>query len=559
MGLKKISDLYWRTKPNLFFLSVLLGVVTGICYSLLIPFIIYATNSDRRPDLSLEVENFHFFASPTADLAIVFLATCLGIIVIKSTSYILSAIIAHHGAVAHRIEIYKKINNLPYVKLEEIGQARLINLLNVDIKHITLAATSLPLVWISLITIIGTLGYLVYLDIKVFSFVLMCLIGAILTYQLPIWYANRYLTRSREQYDRVQQGVRGLILGAKELKLSAVKTKTFTDKELVDPEEQALNAEIKGLSILTFTQVYGEIIAFLVIGVVVFHLPYQYPLGNIELFGIVMALLYLTGPVAAILTNLEHLQKGRVALRKLQDFYRDLDSEESAGSAAISPNWSALSLNNVSYRYPGNNSSFALNNISLIFNKGEITFIIGGNGSGKSTLSKIISLHYQPTQGHLFLSEQLISNNNLACAREKISAIYTDYHLFPELYGQWNNQKINEYLRYLELDNKVKIINNRFSTTLLSDGQKKRLALLSLLLEDRNICLFDEWAADQDPRFKDIFYRIILPDLKQQGKVVIVISHDDRYFDCADKVVVMDQGSIREITTQLGKQLDITT
>jgi len=70
------------------------------------------------------------------------------------------------------------------------------------------------------------------------------------------------------------------------------------------------------------------------------------------------------------------------------------------------------------------------------------------------------------------------------------------------------------------------------------------LALLVSLVEDKELYLFDEWAADQDPEFRDVFYNKLLPELKSRGKLVIVISHDDRYFHKADQIVKLEQGAV---------------
>ena len=146
--------------------------------------------------------------------------------------------------------------------------------------------------------------------------------------------------------------------------------------------------------------------------------------------------------------------------------------------------------------------------------------------------------------GDIRFGDQSISRLDKSSVRSAISAIYTDFYLFPRLYHAFDAEKANDILKKLELDQKVAISDGQFSTTDLSDGQRKRLALLSLLLQDRPICIFDEWAADQDPRFKEVFYYTILPELRAQNKLVIVISHDDRYFSVADQVVVMEEGTI---------------
>ncbi len=106
--------------------------------------------------------------------------------------------------------------------------------------------------------------------------------------------------------------------------------------------------------------------------------------------------------------------------------------------------------------------------------------------------------------------------------------------------------KAKKYLQKLQLDKKITINNGVFSSLELSQGQRKRLALLTAYLEDRSIYLFDEWAAEQDPYFREIFYQQLLPELKQRGKTVVVITHDDRYFHLADKLIKLDYGKLAE-------------
>ena len=55
---------------------------------------------------------------------------------------------------------------------------------------------------------------------------------------------------------------------------------------------------------------------------------------------------------------------------------------------------------------------------------------------------------------------------------------------------------------------------------------------------------FDEWAADQDPEFRRYFYDVLLPGLKAEGRTLIVVTHDDRYFHVADQVVFMEEGRV---------------
>jgi len=192
----------------------------------------------------------------------------------------------------------------------------------------------------------------------------------------------------------------------------------------------------------------------------------------------------------------------------------------------------------------GEETKFKVGPINYEFNSGEVIFITGGNGSGKSTFAKLLTGLYSPTSGSLIMNGNTVSPNIL---NEYYSAIFNDFFLFEKLYGVDYTEKENEiknYLNILQLDEKVEVVNGQFSTTKLSTGQKKRLALLVSYLDDRPIYVFDEWTADQDPEFRLFFYSNLLPDLQNNGKCIIAVTHDDRYFSFADKVIKMDMGKI---------------
>jgi putative ATP-binding cassette transporter len=199
------------------------------------------------------------------------------------------------------------------------------------------------------------------------------------------------------------------------------------------------------------------------------------------------------------------------------------------------------------YHREGEDSSFMLGPINLALTPGELVFLVGGNGSGKTTLSKLLIGLYSPEGGEVRLNDTPITDENREFYRQQFSVVFSDFYLFDSLLGLDApdlDDNARRYLALLRLDNKLKVQDGVLSTTDLSQGQRKRLALLTAYLEDRSIYVFDEWAADQDPLFKEIFYYQLLPELKARGKTIIVISHDDKYYHVGDRIIKLDDGQL---------------
>jgi putative ATP-binding cassette transporter len=218
-----------------------------------------------------------------------------------------------------------------------------------------------------------------------------------------------------------------------------------------------------------------------------------------------------------------------------------------------------LRLSGVTHRHRSDNGTdgFVLGPINLEVKSGELLFITGGNGSGKTTLAKLLLGLYVPEKGEIYLNGELITDEKREEYRQHFSAVFSDFYLFRTLFGLDSghlDRTARDYLVRLQLDHKVKVQDRELSTLELSQGQRKRLALLAAYLEDRPIYLFDEWAADQDPVFKEIFYFQLLPELKRKGKAVVIISHDDRYYSVADRVIKLDYGKVQpEVKTTAAK------
>ncbi|HYC27184.1 MAG TPA: cyclic peptide export ABC transporter, partial [Chitinophagaceae bacterium] len=266
------------------------------------------------------------------------------------------------------------------------------------------------------------------------------------------------------------------------------------------------------------------------------------------LMSFVIILLYLIGPINGILTSAPTLMQFRVALGRIRGFLKEIPANLDLNEPVkpLVANLESIKMKGVKFRYKNDidNHVFEVGPIDLEAHKGEILFIIGGNGSGKTTLAKLLIGLYSPDEGSILVNNKPVESSQLS---EYFSTVFSPSYLFEKLYNIDTDAKsaeISKYLKVLDLEEKVSIKNNKYSTIELSSGQRKRLALLQCYLEDSPVCLFDEWAADQDPDYRNFFYRTLLPEMKKQGKIIIAITHDDNYFDVADRILKMKQGKI---------------
>jgi len=209
-----------------------------------------------------------------------------------------------------------------------------------------------------------------------------------------------------------------------------------------------------------------------------------------------------------------------------------------------------IRLDEVRFSYKGSDGDlFVLGPVSFTIGVGEIVFLTGGNGSGKSTLLKIVTGLYVPSSGRVLTGDAPVTSENIQSYRENFSAIFSDFRLFRRLYGLLgtSDAAVAELLREMQLAHKVQFDGDRFSRLELSSGQRKRLALVVALLENRPILVFDELAADQDPEFRRVLYEELLPSLRDEGRTVIAATHDDRYFHVANKVVKLEYGKVEYV------------
>ncbi len=532
----KIIAFFFENSRRTIILSVIAGVLSGGANAALLA-VINASLKTTRPARILVLE---------------FAGLCLVLPLARFFSELLLTRLGQEAMYMLRMKLCGQILAAPLRHLEKLGSAKLLATLTEDIPNLTGALTVLPVLCINAALVVGCLAYMAVLSWLMFAVVIGFMIVGIVGYQVPIAKVQKIFINARQNSDALMNHLRALTQGAKELKSHRARRQAFIKEQLQVSARSFMDHNISALRLYSGASSWGQTLVFIVIGIYLFFLPPYTHAGTTTLIGYTLALLYLMTPLQVIMNSLPQLSRANVALNTVEELGFTLvkeKPEEFSENCLPAARWRTLALRAATHFYERENESetFVVGPIDLTFDSGEIVFITGGNGSGKTTLIKMIAGLYKPESGALVLDGQTVDDGNIEWYRQYFSIVFSDFYLFEHLLGvegEDMDTRARGYLEELKLSQKVKVSEGKLSTIELSQGQRKRLALLAAYMEDRPIYIFDEWAADQDPYFKNIFYVHILPELKARGKTVLVVSHDDRYYSMADRAIKLENGQV---------------
>jgi putative ATP-binding cassette transporter len=484
-----------------------------------------------------------------------FLAICILISVARLVSQYLIDRAGQTAVLDLRMHLGRKILATPLRQLEKVGAAGLLTILSNDVNTVSNSIIIFPILCINAALVIGGLIYLATLSLPLFWILLAAIVLGGATYQLPMAAGARRFGVARKEQESLFEYFRGLVNGTKELKINDRRQRDFLARFRESANRQR-SVQISANLIYGAAGAWGHLLFFIVVALLVFVRPYFTSVPQETMVGFTLVLLYLMTPLQSFLGMLGQLGQSSAALRRIGELGLSLETLPAGGAPAEVPvleenaPWQELRLDGVSHQFSDESekSLFTLGPLDLRFKGGELVFIVGGNGSGKTTLAKLLLGLYSPATGTVYLNSEPITDETREFYQQNFSAVFSDFYLFDQLFGHRNlesDEEARRYLQELRLEHVVAVKDGKFSNINVSRGQQKRLALLSAYLEDRPVYLFDEWAADQDPTFKRIFYLEILPELKRRGKTVLVITHDDQYYDVADRIIKLDEGKVK--------------
>ena len=525
--------------PLMMGLTILVGVISG------------ASNAA----LLAMISNLLSSVAPASTLfIIIFVALCVMLPLTRFASEWMLVNMSSKAILELRMRLSRRILSAPLRRLEEVGPHRLLATLTQDVPGIGHSLTNIPILSLHISIVVGCLIYLAWLSWPIFLGVIGFMIVGTVSYQIPLKRAMAAQVLVREDWDKMYKHLQALTSGAKELKLHHERREAFLTKALYPTGVSLRRHSIVSHLNFAGADSWGQSLFFILIGLILFTGHNLTGVNSQTLIGYTLIILYMMTPLQMILNIIPSFANASVSMQRVEQLGLTVDqsdvSEEITRQLKAVPSWESVELVGVTHTYhrEGEPGGFMLGPINLTLEPGELLFITGGNGSGKTTLAKLLLSLYIPEDGEIYLDGKVVTAETREKYRQLFSVVFSDFHLFESLFGLdsiYLDATARKYLAQLQLDHKVKVEDGVLSTIDLSQGQRKRLALLTAYLEDRPIYLFDEWAADQDPLFKEIFYHQLLPELKARGKALIVISHDDRYYHVADRVIKLDSGKLQ--------------
>jgi cyclic peptide transporter len=527
---------YLRTAPKIILLSVLSGLSNAVV-------ILLITSSINNP-IEYKYLLYYFGLAATVYLL------CRKIV--QTSMIYLTRNIVYNL----RMKMMDKIFSTSNENFERMDRGRIYSIMNYDIGVLGEAAYTFITIITSIITSIGVFFYMGTLSFWA-TLIIISLIAVItMVYNFVSSRTNVLFEEARETHSVYMRLLNGLIDGFKQLSIH--RNKKLAYKKEVSEVTDEYRVKISTASVKFVNAfIIGESLLLVILAIVAFAVPKAFiGIDSAIIMSFIILLLYLIGPINSILNSIPQLMQFKISWNKIQEFIRDIPASIDLTKIALTSNSlpvrstvDSIAINSLSYQYPEKDGqhAFSVGPIDLAAQKGEVIFIIGGNGSGKTTLSKLLTGLYTPHDGEILINGKRIEPADVG---EYFSTVFHPLHLFQRLYDvnlDNNSQEWREYLNVLQLQDKVDIQDNKFTTIDLSGGQRKRLALLECYLENKPILLFDEWAADQDPEYRKVFYKELLPKMKEMGKIVFAITHDDHYFDVADKIFKLEMGKVEYV------------
>jgi cyclic peptide transporter len=541
----KIFKIFKEKARFFYVLLVLLGVINSVLYSSILICINSAIN--RRPLPFLPELDWAVYVSLV--LAALLVSKFFQTYIVKLTLDV---------QYDFELSILRKLLKASYEAFNRTGAEKIYTAIS-DTRILSQVPESFINILNASIIVVCGVGYLFWISPTGGTAILLVMLMLLAFYLIRNRGIEKDLNRLRDLHNDYHRYVMDLLDGFREVRMSTIRSKNIFDRFLNENRRNCKTIDKETSVRYLNNELTGNFSWYIIIGLTLFVLPRITGMELVQVTSFILTILYIMGPVATLITFIPFYTRIKIAVSRVFELDSELDithqhhtydNDNSSVSTYTEP-FQNVKFNKVTYKYfdEQKREEFTIGPLDLEINAGEVVFVTGGNGSGKSTFINLLTGICRPTSGDIFLNDIRITGENAAYYRNQVSAIFTNNHLFSENYDDFpitsDNELLLQHVEWMMLSDVVKIDDHKKTiSTKLSKGQQKRLALIYSLFENKQLVVLDEWAAEQDPEFRRFFYHDVVSKLKENGKTVVAVTHDDHYFDTADRVLKFDYGRV---------------
>ncbi|GAB7536572.1 cyclic peptide export ABC transporter [Burkholderia sp. 3C] len=453
-----------------------------------------------------------------------------------------------------RLSVVDKLRRSELRVVDQLGRGQLIAAVSQETNHLSITFPILVDSVQQAVLLLASLVYLAYLSPAALVVFVASVALGVFGYMSISRQFRESLGQVAVTHAAMLDVLNGIIDGFKEVRLNGRKSDAVYETYR-DMSEQTEAMLVESGEHLASMILLSSFVTYLMLGVVGFAFPRYLEGQRMIVFQLVPTLLFCMGALSKIVAQSPMFVRAEVGLQGVLRIEQQLDeaehvtTDQARAAAAAFAGFERIDYQRIafSHRDAEGGKVFTSGPWDLHLARGEIVFLVGGNGSGKSTAARLLTGLYRADAGAILVDGVPLDNASRVGLSEQFSAIWGDFHLFDRLYGseQVDAAEVNRLIAQMGLAGKVGYRDGSFTNLNLSTGQRKRLALIAAMLEDRPIYAFDEWSAEQDVHFREQFYMEILPGLRARGKTVVAVTHDERYWPVADRVVKFDLGTVQ--------------
>lgn len=418
-----------------------------------------------------------------------------------------------------RARIAKKIESTELRVLEMIGKSNIYNKMTQRSSEISQMGAGVTASFQSAIMTFFIILYVAFISFPAFLLTITIVTVGVYIYLQKQQRALELINQSNQKEVEMFDSVTDLIEGFKQLKMNKEKREEVGD-DVEDVTRKVRDIKIETFDINSDNYIFAQVFFYILVGAIVFLLPVLVESYYEGISSVATAILFVIGPLSTVVAGIPAYAMANIAVKEVHELEKELDQfngysyntsqKQNPGIDYSLYPFKEITFSDVNFEYSTlhGEPAFGVGPLNFQIHNNELLFIVGGNGSGKSTVLKLLTGLYYPDSGTITVDQKIVKrSSNAQSYRDLFSAIFSDFHLFKKLYAlqELNEEVIKDLLELMQLEDKTFFKEDRFTNLDLSTGQRKRLALLIAMLEDKPVYIFDEWAADQDPEFRHFF------------------------------------------------------